>query len=179
MENITTDRLLLRPWEDSDVDFVYDLYSRWVVQRFIGQEPRVMESRSEAVERVERFKAINHPIHGIWAVTGKDDGQLLGTLLLKPIPESGEEPMVASQDVEIGWHFHPDQWGNGYASEAANAVLEHAFLGGLPRVVAVTNPANESSQSVCRRIGMAEKGLTEKYYNSTCELFVLENPATS
>jgi RimJ/RimL family protein N-acetyltransferase len=177
METITTERLLLRPWEDSDIDFVYDLYSRWVVQRFIGNEPEVMKSRSEAVDRVERFKAIKHPVHGIWAVTRKDDSKLVGTLLLKPIPASGQEPLEPSGDVEIGWHLHPDYWGSGFASEAATAVLEHAFASGLERVVAVTNPANEASQSVCRRIGMTAKGLSKKYYNATCELFVAKNPS--
>lgn len=174
---IKTDRLVLRPWEETDVDFVYDLYSRWVVQRFIGTEPAVMASRSEAVERVNRFMALEHPVHGIWAVTRKEDGLPVGTLLLKPIPASGEEPLEPSCDVEIGWHFHPDHWGSGFASEAATAVLEHAFDSGLDQVVAVTNPANEASQSVCRRIGMEHKGSTKKYYNSRCELFVIEKPA--
>ncbi len=176
-EVINTERLALRPWNDSDVDFVFDLYSRWVVQRFIGNEPAVMESRSEAVDRLERFKALDHPVHGIWAVTRKEDGLPVGTLLLKPIPASGEEPLEPSSDVEIGWHFHPDHWGNGFASEAATAVLEHAFAGGLPQVVAVTNPANEASQSVCRRLGMEHKGQSKKYYNAKCELFVISNPA--
>ncbi|ALE92152.1 GCN5 family acetyltransferase [Arthrobacter alpinus] len=174
--HITTDRLALRPWEDSDVDFVYDLYSRWVVQRFIGAEPAVMASRSEAVDRVERFMALDHPVHGIWAVTGKEDGLPVGTLLLKPIPASGEEPLEPSSDVEIGWHFHPDHWGKGFASEAAAAVLEHAFASGLAQVVAVTNPANAASQSVCRRIGMEHQGRTKKYYNAECELFVIGAP---
>ncbi|MGA7203618.1 MAG: GNAT family N-acetyltransferase [Specibacter sp.] len=177
MENITTERLLLRPWEETDVDFVFDLYSRWVVQRFIGTEPRVMESRTEAVERVQRFKALEHPVHGIWAVTRKEDNAVVGTLLLKPIPASGEEPLEPSDDVEIGWHLHPDHWGSGFASEAAAAVLDHAFANGLERVVAVTNPANEASQSVCRRIGMEHQGQSRKYYNAKCELFVLENPS--
>ncbi|ALO67059.1 GNAT family N-acetyltransferase [Arthrobacter alpinus] len=176
---IKTDRLALRPWQDSDVDFVFDLYSRWVVQRFIGTEPAVMESRSEAVERLERFKALDHPVHGIWAVTRKEDGLPVGALLLKPIPASGEEPLQASDDVEIGWHFHPDHWGSGFASEAATAVLEHAFDAGLEQVVAVTNPVNEASQSVCRRIGMEHQGQTKKYYNARCELFVIENPAAA
>ncbi len=175
---IETDRLALRPWEESDVDFVFDLYSRWVVQRFIGTEPAVMESRSEAVERVNRFMALDHPVHGMWAVTRKEDGLPVGTLLLKPIPASGEEPLEPSDDVEIGWHFHPDHWGSGFASEAASAVLEHAFNSGLERVVAVTNPANEASQSVCRRIGMEHQGTTKKYYNAKCELFVIEKPAS-
>ncbi|MGO4385355.1 GNAT family N-acetyltransferase [Specibacter sp. RAF43] len=178
MKNIVTERLVLRPWEDTDVDFVFDLYSRWVVQRFIGAEPRVMESRSEAVERVARFRAIDHPVHGIWAVTSKADGRPVGTLLLKPIPASGQEPLQPSGDVEIGWHFHPDHWGGGFASEAAAAVLGHAFAGGLDHVVAVTNPANEASQSVCRRIGMKHLGPSKKYYNATCELFVAKNPAS-
>ncbi len=177
METITTERLLLRPWHDSDVDFVYDMYSRWVVQRFIGDEPRVMESRAEAVERVARFQALEHPVQGIWAVTRKEDGQVVGTLLLKTIPASGAEPLQPSDDVEIGWHLHPDYWGSGFASEAAAAVLAYAFSHGLERVVAVTNPANEASQSVCRRIGMKAKGLSKKYYNATCELFVAKNPA--
>lgn len=176
---INTERLALRPWKDDDVDFVYDLYSRWVVQRFIGTTPTVMESRTEAVERVKRFQALDHPIHGVWAVTRKEDGLPVGTLLLKPIPASGEEPLEPSSDVEIGWHFHPDHWGNGYATEAAAAVLEHAFAAGLEQVVAVTNPANEASQSVCRRIGMEHQGQTEDYYNATCEFFTVAKPAIS
>ncbi|MDJ0315766.1 GNAT family N-acetyltransferase [Arthrobacter antibioticus] len=175
-EVINTERLALRPWEDSDVDFIYDLYSRWVVQRFIGTEPTVMASRSEAVERLARFKAMDHPVHGVWAVTRKEDGLPVGTLLLKPIPVSESEAPQASDDIEIGWHFHPDHWGNGFASEAAAAVLEHAFAAGLPQVLAVTNPANEASQSVCRRIGMEHLGLSKKYYDSDCELFSVLNP---
>lgn len=178
-EVINTERLTLRPWEDSDVDFIYDLYSRWVVQRFIGTEPAVMASRSEAVERLARFQAMDHPVHGIWAVTRKEDGLPVGTLLLKPIPASGEEPLQPSNDIEIGWHFHPDHWGNGFASEAATAVLDHAFASGLEQVVAVTNPANEASQSVCRRLGMEHQGLSKKYYNAACELFLVSKPAVT
>ncbi|MFQ4148802.1 GNAT family N-acetyltransferase [Arthrobacter sp. LAPM80] len=178
-EVISTERLALRPWEDSDVDFVFDLYSRWVVQRFIGTQPAVMDSRTQAIERVQRFKDLDHPVHGIWAITRKEDSQPVGTLLLKPIPASGEEPLQPSNDVEIGWHLHPDHWGNGYASEAATAVLEHAFAAGLEHVVAVTNPANEASQSVCRRIGMEHQGQSEKYYNDKCELFLVKNPAAT
>ncbi len=176
-EPITTERLTLRPWQDSDVDFVYDLYSRWVVQRFIGAEPVVMSSRAEAEERVRKFQALVHPVHGVWAVTRTADGVPLGTLLLKPIPASGELPLQPSKDIEIGWHFHPEHWGKGFASEAASAVLAHAFAANLEEVVAVTNPANQASQSVCRRIGMGHRGSSKKYYNAQCELFVVKNPA--
>ena len=43
---------------------------------------------------------------------------------------------------------------DGYVAEAARAVLDHVLASGLPRVVAVTDPANSASQAVCERIGM-------------------------
>lgn len=91
-------------------------------------------------------------------------------LLLKSIPASGTDG-APSGDTEIGWHLHPDAWGHGYASEAAARVLRFAFEAGLEKVVAVTNPANTASQSVCRRIGMRHKGQTDAYYDTICELF--------
>lgn len=170
---LATHRLNLRQWELDDADFVFDLYSRWEVQRFIGLVPRIMEDPAEAIERISVWRGLQHPVHGIWAVEIAATNQLVGILLLKPIPASGKSmPLQPSGDTEIGWHFHPDYWGNGYASEAAAAVLAHAFQSGLQKIVAVTNPENHASQEVCRRIGMTHSGLTTDYYNATCELFV-------
>jgi RimJ/RimL family protein N-acetyltransferase len=76
-----------------------------------------------------------------------------------------------SGDTEIGWHFHPNYWGHGYATEAAAAVLAHALDSGLDKVVAVTAPANTASQRVCLRIGMTHRGQTDRYYNALCELY--------
>ncbi|MFP5313615.1 MAG: GNAT family N-acetyltransferase, partial [Actinomycetes bacterium] len=132
--------------------------------------------------------SMHHPVHGVWAVQLKDapalpnhddaSALLAGTLLLKPIPASGPElPLQPSGDTEIGWHFHPGHWGTGYAAEAAHAVLTHAFESGLPRVIAVTNPANTPSQRVCTRIGLAHAGQTDKYYNARCELYEASNTA--
>lgn len=103
--------------------------------------------------------------------------RLVGTLLLKFIPASGPAiPLQPSSDTAIGWHLHPDAWGNGYASEAASAVVEYAFEAGLERVIAVTAPASAASQKVCARVGKTHEGLTSAYYNERCELFALANP---
>ncbi|WP_413452650.1 GNAT family N-acetyltransferase [Georgenia phoenicis] len=173
---LTTDRLLLRPWTADDVDFAFDLYSRWEVQRFIGTAPRVMADRAEAVERVARYRLLDeHPVHGVWLVADRDGRRRHGAVLLKDIPASGPElPLQPSGETEIGWHLHPDSWGQGYASEAAARVLAHAVAGGLTRVVAVTNPANHASRRVALRIGMEHRGTTTRFYNTTCELFVAE-----
>ena len=60
-ESLRTERLILRAWHPGDVDFVYDMYSRWDVQRFIGRVPRVMENRDEAEEKVARWRSLAVP----------------------------------------------------------------------------------------------------------------------
>lgn len=186
MKSLETKRLILRPWEPEDADFVLDLYSRWEVQRFIGNHPQVMRERGEAEERIRAWRTMDHPLHGAWAVQlneplrSKPTPPLAGTLLLKSIPASGEAlPLQPSGDTEIGWHFHPDHWGHGYATEAAAAVLAYALDSGLDRVVAVTAPANTASQRVCQRIGMTHVGQTNRYYNALCELFEARAPQPS
>jgi RimJ/RimL family protein N-acetyltransferase len=203
VKSLETDRLILRQWKPEDAGFVLDLYSRWEVQRFIGNHPQVMRDRSQADERIRGWQQMDNPVHGVWAVQLKEQLQgqaglrchgsgggpssgtdqdlpapLAGTLLLKSIPASGDDlPLEPSGDTEIGWHFHPDYWGHGYATEAAAAVLSYAFASGLEKVVAVTAPANKASQSVCLRIGMRHGGQTRRYYNALCELFEAKAPA--
>lgn len=171
MRTITSDRLVLRPWRDDDADFLRDLESRWDVVRFLGAHPTTMSTREDALASIARRRAVDDPIHGIWAITTAAGGRLVGNLLLKPIPRSAGEPSDEADDVEVGWHLHPDAWGHGYATEAAEAVLDDAFRRGLAKVVAVTNPANHSSQAVCRRLGMTHLGPTTRYYDAPHELF--------
>jgi len=60
-----------------------------------------------------------------------------------------------ADDVEIGWRLRVDAWGEGFATEAAAAVLSWAWAN-LPvdRIVSFTIPANLASQRVMERIGM-------------------------
>lgn len=175
MHHLETDRLTLRSWTLGDADFVFDMYSRLEVRRYIGHAPTVMQERDEAVRLLERWSELQDPVHHVWAVERTDDEQLLGALLLKSIPASGTGD-APSGDTEIGWHFHPRAWGHGYASEAAARVLTHAWDAGLDRVVAVTNPANTASMAVCRRIGMTHLGQSDAYYDTVCELFEARRP---
>ena len=171
MRTIASARLLLRPWREDDADFLLDLESRWEVVRFLGTHPKIMNKREEALVSIERRRAIDDPIQGIWAITTAADDRLVGNLLLKPIRASAGESAGDPDDVEIGWHLHPDAWGHGYATEAANVVLDDAFGRGLAKVLAVTAPDNHASQAVCRRLGMTHLGRTAKYYDIETELF--------
>ena len=169
MDELATDRLRLRRWTDADTDFLFDMYSRWEVQRFLGPQPRVMASRDEVAPLLERWATMANGVQGVWAITGKQDERRHGTALLKPIPASGTwEP---TGDIDVGWHLHPDSWGHGYATEAAKALVTAGFSSSIPRILAVTYPDNLASQAVCARLGMTHVGLTDEYYSVTCELF--------
>ncbi|MWB97887.1 GNAT family N-acetyltransferase [Agromyces seonyuensis] len=176
MRTIVSDRLCLRPWEETDADFLFDLESRPETVRYLGPHAKPMTERSEAIASIHRRRALDHHVHGIWAVTVKATGDLVGNLLLKPIPLStgtgGDAP------VEIGWHLHPNAQGAGYATEAAQAVLADASTRGLLLAIAVTDPRNAASQRVCRRLGMQERGVTKAYYDETNLLFTKALSAT-
>jgi RimJ/RimL family protein N-acetyltransferase len=133
-----TTRLRLRPWRPEEADRLFDLLRRIEVARWLGVEPEVMRHRSEAVERIATWAAYaeEHPGFGRWAVEVLETGVLAGTVLLGEMPNGDGE-------VEIGWHFHPDSWGKGLASEAAGAVLAKAFHDGVDEIYAVTRPDNE------------------------------------
>lgn len=128
-----------------------------------------MTTRCEAAESIIRRRTIDDPIHGIWAVTTRETGHLLGNVLLKHIPLSASAK--SEPPVEIGWHLHPDAQGAGYATEAASAVMTDAATSGLQTVIAVTDPLNVASQRVCERLGMKLLGVTEAYYDERNLLF--------
>lgn len=170
MRSLISPRLLLREWEEKDIDFLFDMYSRWEVARFLGSAPRPLTDRDDAVATLGRWRARQNDVHTIWAIQDRATGHLLGTALLVPLLASGEK-LLPGDDTEIGWHLHPDAWGKGYATEAANAVMSYAARSGVSPVLAVTWPENTASQAVCRRLGMRHLGQTDRYYNMTCELF--------
>lgn len=175
--HLVTERLVLREWTRSADDraFLFDVYRRPEVRRHIG-DGRTMTDAAEVDALLDRWSTRSDGVLGVRAVT-TSDGRRSGVLLLTPIPWSAGVGAGRSEDVEIGWHFHPDAWGNGFATEAAAAVLALAHAGGIRRVVAVTHPDNSASQAVAQRIGMRRVGETDDYYDTRCALFVSELPS--
>jgi RimJ/RimL family protein N-acetyltransferase len=166
-QTLETDRLILRPWTHDDASRMLDLQSRIEVMKWLGDgEPKLMKDLDEAHQRIDKYAEMSGtPPLAFWAVVDKAGGDPLGTVLLLTLPhaEDGE--------IEIGWHLHPDSWGQGYASEAALGVLAHGFSAGLPEILAVTHLDNRASQGVCRKIGMQPQGVVEKWYDGPSELF--------
>ncbi len=148
MEPIETERLLLRPWRDADLEPFAAL----------NADPRVMEyfpstlSRPESERFIARVRAhMDQYGYGFWALELKGSASFIGFAGL------GVVPFVAhfTPAVEIGWRLAHASWSQGYASEAARASLCFAFLKqGLGEVVSFTVSANCRSRAVMERIGM-------------------------
>jgi RimJ/RimL family protein N-acetyltransferase len=177
-----TERLVIRPWSRDESDRHFDIYSRWEVARWLGSTPRPVETLDQSVQVIDRWNGRATPDgrFGIWAAEVRDTGRVAGTVLLVPMALSGEEtarPPEEGGDVEVGWHFHPDSWGNGYATEAARGAVAKGFAEGLEEVLAVVRPGNGPSTAVCRRLGMEPAGVTDKWYGVELEAFRSRRPA--
>lgn len=170
---LETDRLRLRAPTAEDVDFIAALYARPEVVRFLG-DGRTERTREQALARIERYRSFAGEATGVWLASCAVDGGPRGIMLLKPIPLSAGADSGTEQEIEIGWHLHPDAQGRGYAAEAAEALIEHARDRGLEQLLAVAHPENRASHRVAERIGMTHRGTTDRYYHTTVELFALE-----
>jgi RimJ/RimL family protein N-acetyltransferase len=159
-----TARLVIRPWRPEEVDRFFDIYSREEVSRWFSSGP--MRDRSEAVARLQRSldQLAADGRFGSWAVVERGAIAPAGTILLKALPDGDGE-------IEIGWHLHPGSWGRGIATEAAGAVLAHAFAVGVPEVWAVVDPRNHRSAAVAHRIGMRLTGVTHRWYHEPSLMF--------
>lgn len=149
MDEVVTERLLLRRWRDDDR----------APLAAMGQDPEVMEffpgllDREASDAMFDRIVA-HHDRHGfgLWAVEIPERGLAFAGFvgLLQCNFEAAFTPAV-----EIGWRLCRAAWGAGYATEGARAALRHAFTSlGLDDVVSLTVPANRRSRAVMERLGM-------------------------
>ena len=147
-----TERLRLRPFSRGDVDAVYSYRSRKDVAEFLFDDPMNHEECAEAVRiRTGQLAFAGEGDKILLAVERMADNRLIGEVSL--IWRS-----VADQQAEIGYIFHPDTHGKGYATEACQALLAFGFgTVGLHRIYARCDARNTASAGVMRRLGMHEE----------------------
>ena len=143
---IRTERLLLRRWRDADSEpFAAMNADPAVVEHLQG--PLSRERSDDFIDRIEAHWEAEG--WGLWAVEAPDVASFIGYVGLWPAD------YVQPGMVEVGWRLAHDQWGHGYATEAARAALEYGFTEvGLAEIVSFTVPQNERSWRVMERIGL-------------------------
>jgi RimJ/RimL family protein N-acetyltransferase len=149
-DTVTTDRLIMRRWRDSDREPFAALNGD--PQTLVHFPETLDRAQSDAfVDRIElRFEQQGF---GLWALEVADSGDFIGFTGLNPMPEA----VLPAGGMEVGWRLAKSAWHHGYATEAARAALGVAFDGvGLAEIWSMTAVLNEPSQAVMRRIGLSE-----------------------
>lgn len=146
---IETERLVLRPWRDEDLDAFAAINGDPRVYDWLGG-PISREQTAAMMTRVNDHIA-RHGF-GFFAAERKDDGRLVGMIGLQVI----RDELPPAPGIELGWRLAVDDQGTGLATEGAAAVLAWGFAN-LDRdeLIAFTAHNNLRSQTVMRRIGMA------------------------
>jgi RimJ/RimL family protein N-acetyltransferase len=149
---VRTRRLALRPLAETDIAALVSYRGRPDVCRFVPFDP--MSETEIAGRLADRWARTTLEAEGQGLTLGVevvDSGAFVGDVLLM-------WHSLEHRSGEIGYVFHPEFAGHGYATEAAHALLHLAFDQlGLHRVTARVDLRNRRSADVCRRLGMRQE----------------------
>jgi RimJ/RimL family protein N-acetyltransferase len=144
---IETERLVLRPYREDDFDAMHALYADAGVARWLYYEPNTLE---DSKERLARKIAADSLETGLSAAVELHDGTYVGDVVLF-------NWNADHKSLEVGFSFDPRHQGNGYAPEAARALIDWAFANGAHRVYGRLEPRNIASARVLEKLGMRQE----------------------
>ncbi|MFO1159001.1 MAG: GNAT family N-acetyltransferase [Reyranellaceae bacterium] len=146
--SISTERLVLTPYDMSDVDELHRVMSNPEVMRHIGQGAL---SRAEVHDIVARDVARWNEIEmGWWTIRLSAGRRLIGQICLRPDKDVGE--------VAVGYALDVGYWRQGLAREALGAVVDYGFREKfLKRIVATVRPENVASCGLLERCGFSRE----------------------
>lgn len=142
-----TERLCLRRLALTDHAALMRVFGDAEVMRF-GDGPQSAEWVRDWLRRA--LESYDRRGYGPWAVIEQGSGSLVGYCGLFFYPDVNGRP-----EVEIGYRLARGWWGRGYATEAVIAARDYAFHTlGMPRLIALIDPANAASIRVAQKASM-------------------------
>lgn len=142
-----TERLMLRPFEDSDLDSLHALWTEPEVRRYLWDNRELDRQETAEILRKSRDMFSSEGT-GLLAVQAPDADELIG---FGGFWYFGEPPRR-----QILFGLHPQHWGMGLASELARLLIVHGLdVLGDEEVVGATDSSNISSQRVMEKAGMS------------------------
>jgi RimJ/RimL family protein N-acetyltransferase len=157
---LQTERLLLRPYTDDDLDVLYAMHSREDVTRYLYWGQLTLDETRQMLERRKQRQAIDDETDGILlAAALRDTGVVVGDFNLQQVSREHAQG-------EIGFVLHPDHQGRGYGVEGATLMLWLGFdQAGMHRIVGRCDARNAPSARLMERLGMRlEAHLREKEF---------------
>lgn len=143
---LETERLVLRPFREDDINGLAELFANPDFMRF-SSGVYTREQTAAFLDKIIGWQRAGLP--SLLALELKPERPLLGYCGFF------HHPPEVTDDVEIGYRLHPHYWNRGLMTEAARAVRDHAFRDlKLARVISLVHPENTASRRVAEKNGM-------------------------
>ncbi|HCT45802.1 MAG: GNAT family N-acetyltransferase [Phycisphaerae bacterium] len=144
-----TERIEHRAFTLDDCESFYHLNSHPEVMRYTGEPPlRSLMDARRAIADYPDFETVGF---GRWACVLKDTGAVIGFCGLKYLPEL--------EEVDVGFRFFPEYWGQGIATETCSACIAFGFeVLKLDRILGLVLTENKASIRVLEKCGLTQNG---------------------
>ena len=149
--HIDTEHLILREIRPADAEAFFRMDSNSEVHRYLGNNPvKTIEHIHQVIERLLQ----QYADFGIarWAAIEKSTGDFIGWSGLKYIVDDKNS---RNHFYDVGYRFHPDYWGKGYATESTVAALKYGFeTMQLSEIIGTCHRDNKASRRVLEKCGL-------------------------
>lgn len=163
LPTIAAARVRLRWLTSADVPEMYEIFSDPEVMKFWSSPPlQGIESAARLVSEIHEYFSAGTLYQ--WGIARVEDDRVIGTCTLAAID-------VRHKRAELGFAVKRAQWGRGYASEAAEALVAFAFRTlGMHRIEADADPRNVASIRCLERLGFRREGYARERYHLNGEV---------
>jgi RimJ/RimL family protein N-acetyltransferase len=149
---LLTPRLRLREFVEQDFVDLRDMDSRAEMHTYEREMPDTDETRRSLETYIHDQCEAPRTTYRL-AITILPENNVRGVMKLS-------RQWEAIREWEVGWAIHPDEWGKGYATEAASYVMDWGFRElNIHRIVAFCHTSNSASVRVMEKLGMHQDGM--------------------
>ena len=169
---LSTPRLTIRPFLEGDAPAMAEVFGDAEVMRFSLSGSLNDAAVADWVREQAGVYALS-PGFGRWAICEREGERAIGYVKLMQ-----EEGLTAEREAELGFRLARRSWGRGYATEAVQAIVEHAFgTGKIDRLIGIVDPHNGASVRVLQKLGMSyARPISFPGYDHPDHLYVLDRP---
>ena len=148
---LCTPRLILKPLEVADVDWLHALWTLPEVRRYLWDGELV--PRSQTREMIVQSEAAHkEKTYGLFSISACINQST-------PFGFTGFWPFFDPPQIQLICGLDPACWGKGYAHEASRAIIEYGKTQlGMEKIIAATDPPNQASIRAMERLGMRRAG---------------------
>lgn len=147
--NIETERLILRRYEESDIDAMYEIITDARLSKYIKFPSLTKEEELECIKKW--INDADESKNERWVIEIKNTHEVVGNIDVNTIVKKHNY-------CNVGYTIRYDYWGNGYAPEALKAVSDYLLDSGYYLVECCCNELNKQSSRVMEKAGFKKDG---------------------